>query len=288
MTVDAPVDPPRAASAASSSAKGCEPGCIDRDAPGPGSSSRSRGISPACTALDFPDPLGPTTAVNGGAIGDPSRRAGRRAGPGRRSGWRRTRGTARRPMYGFSTRAAAGRRRGDAGCDGSRSGSWRRICSSSRRSRGDGSMPELLGERPCASPGRHAQRVGLPTGSVEGEHLQRPQLLAVRVLAGEPFEVADDGACSPSASRARAAAPRSAARRSSSRRAASAWSDGVVGEVLEGPAAPQRQRGLELGDRRGRVAVEPARACAHPRPRTRGSRARRGRPGWRSRSRRAR
>ena len=49
-------------------------------------------------------------------------------------------------------------------------------------------MPELLRQH-LAGGLEGTEGVGLPTGAVEREHLQGPELLAVGVLTREPLEV---------------------------------------------------------------------------------------------------
>ena len=181
-----------------------------------GASRRSRGISPACTALDLPDPLGPTTAVKTAPWSIAARQCVRRVGPVRRTGWRPTRGRRAGPCTGSRPVAADGAGEA-AGCDGSRSGILEQdllLEAPQPRRRVDA---ELLGQD-LAGGLEGAERVGLPARSVEREHLQGAELLAVRVLTREPLEVGHHslrarrgraGPCTAPRS-PRAAAPRAA------------------------------------------------------------------------------
>ena len=109
-----------------------------------------------------------------------------------------------------------------------------------------------------------AQRVGLTSGSVQGEHLQRSQLLAVRVLASQPLQLDRRGHVLTQGQSCR--------HRSLDGDEAQLLEPGgvglqvgVVGEVLEGTSAPQGQRRFQIADGAGRVAVESSSCFAHPR-----------------------
>ena len=85
---------------------------------------------------------------------------------------------ARHPSVAAAGPAATGR---------ARDGSWSRIASCSACSAGRRVEPELVGEQ-RAGAGEGAQRVGLPSGAVEGEHLAAHEPLAQRVLVGHALE----------------------------------------------------------------------------------------------------
>ncbi len=56
---------------------------------------------------------------------------------------------------------------------------------------GTGVEAELLGEHGAALL-EHAQRIGLPSGAVEGQHQLGPQSLAERMVGDEHLELADE------------------------------------------------------------------------------------------------
>ena len=72
----------------------------------------------------------------------------------------------------------------------SRSRSWARMRRSRSFSSGDGSIPRPSTSASLRAPER-PQRLGLPAGAVQGEHVHRPEVLAERMLDGQRVQLGD-------------------------------------------------------------------------------------------------
>ena len=157
----------RLARAASSSAKGCEPGCIERD-------PRVRRLAP--NLREQPRLHGARLA---GSARSDHRGEGAPCSTPVAASWRdqpllaeeacgiRLRGTRAGPCTGSRHAPASPPPAWRRAAAGSRSGSWRRICSSRRRSRGDGSMPSSSASATAGAWKLGARRPDAPTGRAQ-------------------------------------------------------------------------------------------------------------------------